>query len=77
MGVPYFLGGFMKPIDIFVSMIGHALTLNADHAALAVVFGALGGDIVELPGDNSGIVEWMNDSVAVYGRVQRSIDLVS
>lgn len=53
----------MKPIDIIVSMLAHSFTIQAESAALAVVFAMIRKGINELPGDNAKIAQWLDDAI--------------
>jgi hypothetical protein len=58
----------MKPIDIVAEMLVCALKTNSSHASLAVVFLIMSRVIGELPGDNTHLTDWMDQSISFISR---------
>lgn len=63
----------MKPIDIVAGMLVHALKSNAKHDELSVVFLIMSRLIEELPGDNTNLINWMDQSISFMSRIDTKI----
>jgi hypothetical protein len=62
----------MKPIEIVAEMLVHALKSNAKHEEISVVFLIMSRLIEELPGDNTYLTKWMDQSMLIMSRSQKS-----
>jgi len=51
-----------KPIDIIASMLSHAVKTADNKQALIVVLAVMAKVITELPGDNSALLAWVEQS---------------
>jgi len=52
-----------KPIDIIAEMLVTAVKSHSSHESISVVFLIMSRVIGELPGDNSVLIKWMDQSI--------------
>jgi hypothetical protein len=57
-----------KPIDIIASMLSHAMKTADNQQALAVVFAVMAQVIKNLPGDNSALLTWIEQSTTRFAK---------